>query len=66
MEPTQHKFETLEDFRGRSLDYFTTHAELVRAQSARKAKQTQRARAVTADGDWNSDTFVEQSATLTG
>ena len=26
----KHKFETLDDFRGHSLDYFTTHAELVR------------------------------------
>jgi dihydropyrimidine dehydrogenase (NADP+)/dihydropyrimidine dehydrogenase (NAD+) subunit PreA len=29
----KHKFETLDDFRGRSLAYFTTHAELVRIQA---------------------------------
>ena len=34
----KHKFETLADFKGKSLDYFTTHAELVRMQKERKAK----------------------------
>ena len=34
----KHKFETLADFKGKSLDYFTTHAELVRMQGERKAK----------------------------
>ena len=29
----KHKFETLADFKGKSLDYFTTHAELVRMQA---------------------------------
>ena len=35
----KHKFETLADFKGKSLDYFTTHAELVRMQGERKAKE---------------------------
>src|SRR5205085_7649466 len=34
----KHKFETLADFKGKSLDYFTTHTELVRMQAERKAK----------------------------
>jgi len=32
----KHKFETLADFKGRSLDFVTTHADLVRRQKARK------------------------------
>jgi dihydroorotate dehydrogenase subfamily 1 len=62
----KHKFETLEDFRGHSLDYFTSHAELVRTQSERKAakKAAERDRAINADGDWTGDKFVEQSAAL--
>ena len=32
----KHKFETLADFKGRSLDFFTTHADLVHRQKARK------------------------------
>src|SRR5262245_25163286 len=33
----KHKFETLADFKGHSLDYFTTHADLVKRQAERKA-----------------------------
>ena len=29
---TQHGFNSIEDFRGASLPYFTTHTELVRMQ----------------------------------
>jgi hypothetical protein len=62
----KHKFETLEDFRGHSLDYFTSHTELVRIQRERKAarKAADRDRAIKADEDWHGDTFVEQSAAL--
>jgi dihydroorotate dehydrogenase subfamily 1 len=62
----KHKFDTLEDFRGHSLDYFTSHAELVRIQGERKAakKAAERDRAIRADGDWSDDRFVEQSAAL--
>src|ERR1700735_2260128 len=35
----KHKFETLADFKGKSLDYFTTHADLVKRQADRKAAQ---------------------------
>jgi dihydroorotate dehydrogenase subfamily 1 len=62
----KHKFETLDDFRGYSLDYFTTHAELVRVQSERKAAQkaAEHERTIRADSDWSGDKFVEQSAAL--
>ena len=58
----RHGFETLADFRGRSLDYFTTHAGLVRLQADRKAAQPKRT--VTADGDWSGERFVQQSDAL--
>ena len=35
----RHKFETLADFKGKSLPYFTTHADLVKRQGERKAAQ---------------------------
>ena len=35
----KHKFETLADFKGKSLAYFTTHADLVKRQAERKAAQ---------------------------
>jgi dihydroorotate dehydrogenase subfamily 1 len=67
----KHNFETLGDFRGKSLDYFTTHAELVRMQVERKAKDKAAADAaaaakkiVRADGEWSGDDFVKQSDAL--
>src|SRR3954463_8240122 len=63
----QHKFETLADFKGKSLDYFTTHAELVRMQRERKDKDKAAAEAkkmVKADSEWSGDDFVKQSEAL--
>jgi dihydropyrimidine dehydrogenase (NADP+)/dihydropyrimidine dehydrogenase (NAD+) subunit PreA len=59
----RHKFETLADFKGRSLPYFTTHADLVQKQAARKAAQKAAAAAgatkvVKSDGEWTGDDFV--------
>lgn len=63
----KHSFETLADFKGKSLDYFTTHAELVRMQSERKATQAAAAeqkQVVKADSEWSGDEFVKQSNAL--
>ncbi len=66
----KHKFETLADFKGKSLDYFTTHAELVRMQRERKEAQKAAAdeaaakKMVRADDQWSGDEFVKQSDAL--
>jgi dihydropyrimidine dehydrogenase (NADP+)/dihydropyrimidine dehydrogenase (NAD+) subunit PreA len=60
----KHGFETLDDFRGASLPYFTTHAELVRMQRERKAAQAEAKKMVKADGEWSGDDFVAQSDAL--
>lgn len=62
----RHKFETLADFKGKSLDYFTTHAGLVKRQAERKAAQKAAAakNVVKADGEWSGDSFVQQSDAL--
>ena len=63
----KHKFETLADFKGKSLDYFTTHADLVKRQTERKAAQKAAAanpKVVKADGEWSGDSFVQQSDAL--
>jgi dihydropyrimidine dehydrogenase (NADP+)/dihydropyrimidine dehydrogenase (NAD+) subunit PreA len=62
----KHSFETLADFKGKSLDYFTTHAELVRMQGERKAAQKAAAvtKVVKTDGEWSGDEFVKQSDAL--
>jgi dihydropyrimidine dehydrogenase (NADP+)/dihydropyrimidine dehydrogenase (NAD+) subunit PreA len=60
-------FETLADFKGKSLDYFTTHADLVTRQAARKALQkaaTDTKRMIAADGEWSGEEFVKQSDAL--
>jgi dihydropyrimidine dehydrogenase (NADP+)/dihydropyrimidine dehydrogenase (NAD+) subunit PreA len=61
----RHNFETLADFKGASLPYFTTHADLVRRQAERKAAQAAEAsKMITADGEWSGDDFVKQSNAL--
>ena len=58
-------FETLDDFKGHSLQYFTTHAELVRLQTARKAAEAAvKEGMVKSDAEWDGDEFVKQSNSL--
>ena len=61
----RHGFEDIEEFRGHSLNFFTTHAELVRRQGEIKAaEKTAREDMVTQDTNWDGDQFVEQSNKL--
>jgi dihydroorotate dehydrogenase subfamily 1 len=59
----KHKFETPADFKGKSLDYFTTHADLVKRQGERKAQQAA-AKELRSDAEWSGDEFVKQSSAL--
>lgn len=58
----KHGFETIADFKGTSLPYFTTHTELVRMQKERKAAEVNKM--VKVDGEWSGDDFVAQSDAL--
>jgi dihydroorotate dehydrogenase subfamily 1 len=62
----KHKFNTLADFKGRSLPYFTTHFDLVQKQFQRKAAQKAAAqkKVVSSDAEWSGDSFVQQSNAL--
>jgi dihydroorotate dehydrogenase subfamily 1 len=69
----RHHFRTLADFKGHSLQYFTTHHDLVERQAqARQAGKVAHAQAaskapaavVQADHQWSGDEFVEQSDAL--
>jgi dihydroorotate dehydrogenase subfamily 1 len=62
----KHKFETLADFKGYSLPFFTTHADLVRRQAeARAAKKAEsKKKMITADAQWDGEDFVQQSDAL--
>ncbi|MBL8875059.1 MAG: NAD-dependent dihydropyrimidine dehydrogenase subunit PreA [Phycisphaerae bacterium] len=58
-------FKTIEEFRGHSLQYFTTHADLVQRQASAKALEKAAAEGrVTKDTQWTGEKFVEQSNKL--
>jgi len=61
----QHKFETIDEFRGASLPYFSTHADLVQRQKQAKAEaKAKRENMVEKDAQWTGDDFVQQSDSL--
>lgn len=61
----QHKFSNIEQFRGHSLAYFTTHADLVKRQADAKAlDKAAAAGTITKDTQWTGDQFVQQSNKL--
>ena len=56
-----HSFKSLDEFRGASLPYFTTHADLVRRQ--KEAKQAARV-GVANDAEWSGEGFVKESESM--
>jgi dihydroorotate dehydrogenase len=63
----KHKFERLEDFKGYSVQFFTTHADLVKRQAeARAAKKAEHERksVIKSDAEWQGDDFVKQTEAL--
>ncbi|NOY42038.1 MAG: NAD-dependent dihydropyrimidine dehydrogenase subunit PreA [Planctomycetes bacterium] len=62
----KHGFDTLDDFKGHSLQYFSSHTELVERQAEVKAKRGEKSggKMVDADDQWRGDDFVQQSDSL--
>src|SRR3954469_11293759 len=60
----KHNFNTISDFKGHSLQYFTTHAELVRLQAEAKERAAKAKAGVAKDTDWKGDEFVKQTESL--
>jgi dihydropyrimidine dehydrogenase (NADP+) len=61
---SRHGFEKISDFKGHSLQYMTTHTELVRMQKeAIELKKKDRI-GLANDKDWSGDDFVEQSDSM--
>jgi dihydropyrimidine dehydrogenase (NADP+)/dihydropyrimidine dehydrogenase (NAD+) subunit PreA len=62
------KFDTIADFKGHSLQYFTTHADLVQRQAQAKAAAAAAKLAakkpIAKDNEWKGDEFVQQSDAL--
>jgi dihydropyrimidine dehydrogenase (NADP+)/dihydropyrimidine dehydrogenase (NAD+) subunit PreA len=68
----RHGFETVADFRGYSLQFFTSHSDLVRRRAEAKERVRREivdraaAPAITADHEWTADEFVQQTDALAG
>ena len=63
----KHGFATIDDFKGHSLDFFTSHSELVRMQSEAKAvakAEYEAKKMIHQDSEWSGDDFVDQSDAL--
>jgi dihydropyrimidine dehydrogenase (NADP+) len=60
----RHGFASVDQFRGHSLTYMTTHAELVRLQAASREGERRSVADVRGDGDWSGELVTEQSRRL--
>ena len=71
----KHGFSSIADFKGHSLEFFRTHAELVEIQAAARAKrkaehdakkaaETGDDKMIREDAQWTGDDFVDQSDAL--
>lgn len=59
----KHGFTSIEDFRGASLEYFTTHADLVQRQKA--AYEIKKVRkGLASDKEWTGEGFVKETETM--
>ncbi|CAA6664764.1 unnamed protein product [Spirodela intermedia] len=60
----KHNFSSIEDFRGASLPYFTTHTDLVRRQ--REAIEQRKAikKGLQSDKEWTGDGFVKETESM--
>ncbi|XP_052183747.1 dihydropyrimidine dehydrogenase (NADP(+)), chloroplastic [Diospyros lotus] len=59
-----HNFSSIEDFRGVSLPYFTTHMDLVRRQQEAIQQRKAERKGLQSDKDWTGDGFVNESESM--
>ncbi|CAN6274527.1 unnamed protein product [Urochloa humidicola] len=60
----EHNFSSIEEFRGTSLPYFTTHTDLVhRQQEAIKQRKAVK-KGLQSDKDWTGDGFVKETESM--
>jgi len=60
----KHNFSSIEDFRGLSLQYFTTHTDLVRRQHEAIEQRKAVRRGLASDKEWTGDGFVKETETM--
>ncbi|KAG5536062.1 hypothetical protein RHGRI_023747 [Rhododendron griersonianum] len=61
---TMHNFSSIEDFRGVSLQYFTTHTDLVQRQQAAIQQRKAIRKGLLSDKDWTGDGFVHETESM--
>ncbi|GLU12846.1 hypothetical protein SLE2022_295040 [Rubroshorea leprosula] len=59
-----HNFSSIEDFRGVSLQYFTTHMDLVQRQQEAIRQRKAIKKGLQSDKDWTGDGFVKESESM--
>ncbi|KAL0925725.1 hypothetical protein M5K25_004092 [Dendrobium thyrsiflorum] len=60
----KHNFSSIEEFRGVSLQYFTTHTELVRRQQEAISQRKAIRKGLQSDKDWTGDGFVKETESM--
>ncbi|CAI5929638.1 unnamed protein product [Closterium sp. NIES-65] len=60
----QHGFTSISDFKGHSLQYFTTHTDLVRRQREAVEQRNAAKRGLASDKEWTGDGFVQETETM--
>lgn len=60
----KHNFSTIEEFKGASLQYFTTHTELVRRQQEAIRQRKAVRKGLQSDKDWTGDGFVKETESM--
>uniref|UniRef100_A0A453PIN2 dihydropyrimidine dehydrogenase (NADP(+)) n=2 Tax=Aegilops tauschii TaxID=37682 RepID=A0A453PIN2_AEGTS len=59
-----HDFSSIEDFRGASLPYFTTHTDLVQRQKEAIKQRKAIRMGLQSDKDWTGDGFVKETESM--
>ncbi|KAG8484137.1 hypothetical protein CXB51_022946 [Gossypium anomalum] len=60
----KHNFKSIEDFRGVSLQYFTTHTDLVRRQQEAIRERKAIKKGLQSDKEWTGDGFVKETESM--
>eukprot|EP00959_Pyramimonas_sp_CCMP1952_P376570 7887358-Pyramimonas_sp.AAC.1 len=60
----KHDFSSVEQFRGHSLDYFTTHTDLVAKQKEALALKRATKVGLSGDAEWTGEGFVAESESM--
>ncbi|XP_073010021.1 dihydropyrimidine dehydrogenase (NADP(+)), chloroplastic [Typha latifolia] len=60
----KHNFSSIEDFRGVSLQYFTTHTDLVQRQQEAIRQRKAIRKGLNSDKEWTGDGFVKETESM--